>query len=82
MNNDKTWEKQFCGQWERQPNISTYVKGQFDEISTLANSPICESGDVLGCQNRQFQTGLRAKYDIIQRAQGWWCVIRKENANA
>ena len=82
MNNHKTWEKQFCGQWRRRPNISTYVKGQFDEISTLANSPICESEAVLEYPNRQFWTGLRAKYDIIQGAQGWWCVIRKENANA
>ena len=79
MNNDKTWRKQFCGQSERQPNISTYVKGQFDEISTLANSPICESGDVLGCQNRPFQTGLRAKHDIIRCA---WDRLCKEQAHA
>ncbi len=82
MNNDKTWEKQFCGQWRRRPNISTYVKGQFDEISTLASFPICELGDVLGCQNRLFWTGLRPKHDIIGGAWGWRCVIRKENANA
>ena len=37
---------------------------------------------VYWCQDRQFWTGLRPKHDIIQGAQGWWCVIRKENANA
>ena len=81
MNNYKTWEKQYCGQWERQPNISTYVKGQFDEISTLASFPICELGDVLGCQNRLFWTGLRPKHDIIG---GAWsrCYLNQETAYA
>ena len=48
----------------------------------LAFRPDGELDDVYEYLNGLFWTGLSTRHDIIRGAQGWRCVIRKENVNA
>ena len=59
-----------------------YAHELYRDSSITVPSQWCDMDVENTCLNRPFWTGLRAKHDIIQGAQGWWCVIRKENANA
>jgi hypothetical protein len=73
--------KQTYGRCVRWPRNLTYRNKPSDEISKPKYFPICESGVVLGCQNRSFWTGLRPKHDIIG---GAWsrCNLIQEKAYA
>ena len=82
MRNCKEKLKQDSGRCERWLTTSTYRKKQYDVFTSLEDFLISELDGVFVCQNKPFWTGSRAKHDIIGGAQGWWCVIRKENANA
>ena len=59
-----------------------YVKELCRDLSIRVPSQWCQLVVENTCLNGLFWTGLKPKHDIIQGAQGWWCVIRKENANA
>ena len=72
----------YCGQLVTLQNTLVFIGGPYPDSSVMEHSRRYELDDVYGYPNRQFWIGLRAKHDIIQGAQGWWCVIRKENANA
>ena len=82
MRNCKEKMKQDSGRRERWLTTSTYRKKQYDVFAGLEDFLTSELDGVFVCQNKPFWTGSKAKRDIIWAAQGWWCVIRKENANA
>ena len=74
--------KNYYGRLMKPQNTLQFMPRRWPGLSIKESFRRYELDDVYGYPNRQFWTGLRAKHDIIQGAQGWWCVIRKENANA
>ena len=74
--------KNYYGRLMKLQNTLQFILRRWPGLSIKESFHRYELDDVYGYPSRQFWTGLRAKHDIIQGAQGWWCVIRKENANA
>jgi hypothetical protein len=72
----------YCGQSVTLQYTLRFMLRQCPDSSTMENSRRYELDDVYGYPNRLFWTGLKPKHDIIRGAQGWRCVIRKENVNA
>ena len=74
--------KNYYGRLMKLQNTLQFMSRRCPGLSIKESFRRCELDDVYVYPNGQFWTGLKPKHDIIQGAQGWWCVIRKENANA
>ena len=74
--------KNYYGRLMKLQNTLQFMSRRWPGLSIKESFRRYELDDVYGFPNRQFWTGLMPKQDIIRGAQGWRCIIRKENANA